>query len=156
MVTLRQMSDPEFDRFREQSIPRYANEMVRAGQWEAEGANELGRKLFSELLPDGKHTAGHTFLSIVADDSNPVGYLWYGIRRDSPTDAFLWELFVAPEKRRRGYATAALVALERDLSSLGCRTLSLHVFAHNDAARALYEKCEFECSEPERMNKRIG
>ena len=42
--------------------------------------------------------------------------------------------------RRRGYGQAAMLALEDSVRSLGLRGIALHVFGHNTAARALYER----------------
>ena len=43
-----------------------------------------------------------------------------------------------------GYGTQALRAVEERASELGAASVELHVFGHNPAARALYEKVGYE------------
>jgi ribosomal protein S18 acetylase RimI-like enzyme len=45
--------------------------------------------------------------------------------------------------QRRGYATQAFQKLETLVRDMGMSAISLHVFGHNTAARALYEKLGF-------------
>jgi len=49
-------------------------------------------------------------------------------------------LMVAPGYRRRGIGRALLEAAERWAAERGIRKLELHVFPHNEAAIALYER----------------
>ena len=53
-------------------------------------------------------------------------------------------LMVAAAHRRRGIGTALLAGAEEWARGAGIRKLELHVFPHNDAAIALYEKVGYE------------
>jgi RimJ/RimL family protein N-acetyltransferase len=53
-------------------------------------------------------------------------------------------LMVAARHRRRGIGTALMVGAEQWAREAGVRKLELHVFPHNEAAIALYEKIGYE------------
>ncbi|MGQ5111067.1 GNAT family N-acetyltransferase [Bacillus halotolerans] len=46
--------------------------------------------------------------------------------------------------RGKGFAKQALNALDEMAGNMGIRKLSLHVFAHNETARRLYERAGFQ------------
>ncbi len=116
--------------------------MVRSGTWAQEDAPRRARETFDNLLPHGLHTADHYLYTLVAEEeAQPVGLLWFAlIRRGPRPEAFIYDIRVDAAFRRRGYATQALQALEERARALGGERIGLHVFAHNKAARALYEK----------------
>ena len=97
------------------------------------------------MLPDGPRTRDH-YLYSVRDESVPteVGNLWIS-PRDSGAGRALWiyDIVVHEEYRRRGYAERILHLAEDRARELGAGTVELHVFGHNQAARALYEKLGF-------------
>jgi len=98
------------------------------------------------MLPDGISTERHHIHTIVETASDTgVGYLWYEEREKAGRPcAFLCDIGVFPDYRRRGFALAALEALA-DLVAHEHSTmrLELHVFGQNGAARALYAKAGF-------------
>lgn len=59
-------------------------------------------------------------------------------------EAEIMYIYVAAEKRRRGLAKNLLVAVLRELSSLGVARIFLEVRVDNRAAQALYASCGFE------------
>ncbi|MEI8105044.1 MAG: GNAT family N-acetyltransferase [Actinomycetes bacterium] len=80
-------------------------------------------------------------LIVAADDEQIVGRL--SLSRDPhPASRHVADLglMVAASHRRRGIATALLQTAERWAQGAGVTKLELHVFPHNDAAIALYEK----------------
>ena len=68
-------------------------------------------------------------------------------RNDSPDDpaVFAWvhDVFVRPEYRRRGVATALMTAAESFVRARGARELRLSVIDRNEGARALYRGLGF-------------
>lgn len=58
--------------------------------------------------------------------------------------AHLEALAVAKNAEGRGIASALIAACERNASEHGARYMTLHVFASNSRARALYEKCGYD------------
>lgn len=58
--------------------------------------------------------------------------------------AFIYDFLIHEEFHRRGFGKQALLALEAKVKELGIAKIALHVFAHNRAARALYEKTGIE------------
>lgn len=140
MVTLRKMTQDEYDAWRSASIAAYATEHVRAGNWTAEEAPEEARKAFEHYLPNGLDTEGHYVCAIISESSGEkVGHLWYCVE---PTKAgprlFIPDVGIDESHRRKGYATAALKELEREAARLGTSGIRLHVFGSNTAARKLY------------------
>lgn len=132
---------------------------------------KLLRRTYREILPDGLHQTG---LTDFVDDyltpqtplwwarpvgpvpaasaspsslAAPLGGLWLTRTRDRATGdgwaQILW-LYVRPDSRRQGIATALLGAAEAEASRWGCDCLALQVFDHNQGARSLYRHDGFE------------
>ena len=141
MVRLVSMTEEDYKQFLAWAIADYAQEQIKSGAWSPEEAMELGKTAFDTLLPGGLSTPNQ-FLYVIEDgDSNPVGYLWFGIREEGESRfAALYELVIFEAYRRRGYASRALLALEDKAREQGAKLIVLHVFGHNEAARALYKK----------------
>ncbi len=60
------------------------------------------------------------------------------------TDAFVDELYIAPEFRRRGFARRAMQFAEAEARKLGVNALHLEVDEGNEAAFELYRRCGFQ------------
>jgi ribosomal protein S18 acetylase RimI-like enzyme len=145
MVELAFITEDDFQAYLMASVEVYAREKTRTGDWsEAESLN-LSRKTFSNLLPEGRETKDNFLFSIVdVDNGSKVGVIWAGIGASSPVNgAWVWDLIIFEEFRRRGYAADALRKLEKFLAARGVARISLHVFAHNRPALHLYEKSGF-------------
>jgi ribosomal protein S18 acetylase RimI-like enzyme len=144
MVSLRGMTEGEFEVFLAESIPEYATEKVKAGNWDAKEALRRSREEHTKLLPEGL-TSPNQNLYVVELDGNPVGRLWLSLDADVAGGAgFVYDLFVEEPFRRRGIAAQAMVLLEKEAVRLGLRSLALHVFGYNLPARALYQKLGYE------------
>jgi ribosomal protein S18 acetylase RimI-like enzyme len=142
MVTLVPMTEDDFRTYLEYAIPDYAQETVRAGNVHPDVALQAAEKQFQTLLPGGLTTPGQHLCTIWTETGNAmVGYMWFGIRED-PGRAFaaLYDFVILEPYRRQGHGTQALLALEEQVRGLGLDAIWLHVFGHNHAARALYEK----------------
>jgi aminoglycoside 6'-N-acetyltransferase len=71
-------------------------------------------------------------------------------------DAWLTELWVTTEARGEGLGRAALMAVEREVATLGARALHLMVRHENTRARELYRSAGFSAPRRETLTKRIG
>lgn len=143
------MSEREFDSYVEAAVPAYAAQHEKAGNWSSEEALERARKSYRELLPQGVATKNHS-LNFIEDveSGERVGYLWFGVEtRGKRTAAFVYDLLVYERYRRRGYARAAMEAMERELRTGGTARVSLHVFGSNSGAITLYRSLGFEVSD---------
>jgi RimJ/RimL family protein N-acetyltransferase len=68
-----------------------------------------------------------------------VGLIYYSEPTRSKECAWLCHIYIEPDFRRQGYATAAITQMEMHLRSLGIKRVGLNVFAHNSSAKRLYE-----------------
>ena len=141
-VLLREMLPDERSAFRSYSISNYARELAGDRNISPEAALAQAGQEFDELLPG-------SFLKIIEVDSTPVGVLWYLTEEtDGVRHAFLNDFVIAPEHRRKGYASAALKTLAQEAQARGCTEIRLYVSDDNHAAKALYERCGFQLLRP--------
>ncbi len=141
MTELVPMRDADFDAFIAEAVPTYAADKVRAGQWTEDESLALSKQSFDALLPQGLATPGHRVFSLVDEHQAVVGVLWIAEQtRAGRQIAYVYNIRIAPSHQRRGHASRALRALEAMLPALGLSGIALHVFGHNAAATALYEK----------------
>ncbi|HWR65453.1 MAG TPA: GNAT family N-acetyltransferase [Bellilinea sp.] len=140
------MTSDEYEAYFTQAAAEYAEDKVKAGNWPAEGAVERSRQEFVKYLPKGLETPDNDVCTLVDLESGAgVGMIWYARVAESTQPIwFIFDLSIDPEQRRQGYASQALAALEERARAEGIRSIELHVFGHNTAARALYEKVGFE------------
>jgi ribosomal protein S18 acetylase RimI-like enzyme len=142
-IRLQAMTESEFTSYCEESIPGYAQEVQRSDGLTDAQALEHARAAWSRILPKGLASPGHS-LSWVHDAAagQRVGHLWLYLDKEA-SKAFVYDIEIRPEFRRRGYAEAALAAAEEFGRKAGANRLELHVFGHNSGAIALYEKLGF-------------
>ena len=85
-----------------------------------------------------------TPLGIYADDT-PVGFLYYGQFEEDKGEYWVARLMIDKDRRRKGYAEAAMRALLDELREKeDCEEVFLSFVPTNAAAQALYEKLGFE------------
>ncbi len=71
--------------------------------------------------------------------------IWLGrIMQGTKPAMFIYDFVIDEAHRRKGYGEQAKLAAEVQARALGYDTIALHVFGHNHAARALYEKLGYE------------
>jgi GNAT superfamily N-acetyltransferase len=138
-LELRPMTQDEFDAYITGSTEQYIGELAAAGMTEA-AAREQGERQMAELVPDGLESPGQSFFTAVADDT-PVGTLWISTE---DAMAFVYDVEVHEEQRRKGYGEAIMNAGARWCRDLGHPALGLNVFGHNPGARALYDKLGYQ------------
>lgn len=149
MVQLVPISAEEFDSYIVRQVSDYAEEKIAAGAWAKEGALERSKKEIKRLLPRGKDTESN-FIFKIADDSTgvKVGTIWIKAFRDVGVPyAFVYDIIIDRDERRKGYGKAAMKALEAVVKELGLGRIGLHVFGHNEAAIKLYETSGFRVTD---------
>jgi ribosomal protein S18 acetylase RimI-like enzyme len=146
MVKLTLMTENEFKAYLEEDIQDYASVNIRNGYWDESEALEKSRQAHDQLLPNGLASKDQHLFSIVEEASGrTVGALWLDIKPDRPTPfAFIYDIKIKEGLRGRGYGRQALYAAEHLLRSMNIKTLSLHVFADNTAAKSLCDQVGFE------------
>jgi ribosomal protein S18 acetylase RimI-like enzyme len=139
------MTEAEFAAFNERAPREYADEKVASGAWAPADALRLAQENFSQLLPGGIRTAGHHFLVVRDSGTNEeVGVLWFAAKeRAGRTVAYVYNIEINRDHRRKGHATRALLAMEGEVRALGLAGIELHVFGHNPGAHALYHRIGF-------------
>ncbi len=139
-ITLRDMTEAEFDEWHAGTLRAYAEAQVAAGNWTAEDAPELSRQDDAARLPEGHSTPGMLFLKGLLGDGTPVGVLWLALThpRGIPDCAFIYKIEVEPAYRGAGHGRALLAAGEDLLRSHGVGAVELNVFGANTTALGLY------------------
>jgi ribosomal protein S18 acetylase RimI-like enzyme len=142
VVDLVPMSAAAYRDYVEVAVSGYAEENVASGRWPRDGALARSRADFEESLPQGLSTPDNYLFEIRdADAGVTVGFLCFAVReKHGLRTAFVFDIEVKQEFRRRGYASAALKELEPIVRGLGLSGIGLHVFGKNAAAQALYGK----------------
>jgi hypothetical protein len=97
-VTLRPMTDPEYDVWREHTIAWYAAAIGPARGLDPQAALRSASDQTSKLLPDGRSTAGH-LLWTARHGGDPIGTLW--ISTGSPSAAYIFSVEV--DEQSLGY-----------------------------------------------------
>ncbi|GAA3188824.1 GNAT family N-acetyltransferase [Dactylosporangium siamense] len=153
MLTIRPLTQAEYDVRVPALKAEYAADEVRAGRATLEDATERVERQFATLLPDGLATEGQLLFAGVVD-GEVVGFLWIGLPIADRPQAWIYEIQVDEAHRRRGHGRALMLAAEDELRARGVARLGLNVFGHNPGARQLYESLGFETTS-QQMSKAL-
>ena len=139
-------TDVDFHAWLVQAIPAFALTNVEDGRWTLAESIEKSKEAHALLLPRGLETPGQFFMHLHdADSGERVGALWWSeAERGGAHEAYVYNIEIEEAARRRGFARAALLELERVARERGLHQVGLHVFGHNHGARRLYEALGFE------------
>jgi ribosomal protein S18 acetylase RimI-like enzyme len=145
MTRLEPMTQARYEKWLVATIRDYAAEKVASGNYAEEGSLERAKGEFDALLPQGLQTPGHEITSMVDDDGDAVGYVWFTIEeRPVGRVVFIYDIAVDPAHRRKGHAQAALAAVEAYAREHNCIGVMLHVFGSNTGARQLYLRAGYD------------
>jgi ribosomal protein S18 acetylase RimI-like enzyme len=150
MIELIPMSAEEYEVYLEAMAPDYAREHVLAGNWPEEGSIERSFEEMREVyLPQGVKTENNFLFTLVDPEiGEKVGMLWYAINeRVNRRQAFVYDVIVDEQFRRRGYAYQAFQEMEALVKAEGVDVIGLHVFGYNTGAKAMYEKLGYEVTD---------
>ncbi|MEV6344818.1 GNAT family N-acetyltransferase [Actinoplanes sp. NPDC051851] len=144
-LTLRPMTDTEFQDWRAHLDRAFADAKIEAGTWDSGEALGLAREGNDALLPQGLSTPGHLLLKGVLDDGTPVGQVWIGLGhpRGVLGCAYLYDIEISESHRGSGLGRALVAATEEAARSAGATALELNVFGTNTIAIALYSSAGF-------------
>ena len=139
-------TEADFHAWLVQAIPAFALTNVEDGRWSLAESIAKSQEAHVALLPQGLATPGQFFMHLHdAGSGERVGSLWWTeAPKGGVLEAYVYNIEIDEAARRRGYARAAFVELERVARDRGVRQLGLHVFGHNAGARRLYESLGFE------------
>ncbi|HVB22597.1 MAG TPA: GNAT family N-acetyltransferase [Ktedonobacteraceae bacterium] len=148
MILLQPMNETEYQEYLDVAIANYAQEHVRAGRWNAEDALQKATQEYADILTDGLHTKNQYLFTLVDEvdeqTATNVGMLWFAAtERAGERGAFVYDVNIYEPFRRCGYGEQAFLAMETKARELGLKKIGLHVFGHNHAARAMYEKLDY-------------
>jgi ribosomal protein S18 acetylase RimI-like enzyme len=156
MIHLVPMAKDDFLPYISRLVRDYANQKVRAGNYHPDEALANAQAETDRLLPAGLDTPDQYIYSAIDEASaEKVGVVWFAVLTQGRLRfAFVYDLEVYPAYQRRGYGEAIMRTLEGEVARLGLDTISLHVFGHNQAARAMYEKLGYQITNIS-MSKKI-
>ena len=145
MVKLVPMQPSDLESYLAVAVQEYAQDKIQAGNYTASEGLEKARAEFDALLPQGAATPNQHLFSILNDEAEKVGIIWLAeIQSGAQRFAFIYDIRIDEQYRRKGYGTQAMLAVEAEAKALGLDRIALHVFGHNKAARELYEKLGYE------------
>lgn len=146
MVRLVPLTELEFQEYLRRAVRDYAEDKVRAGNWQPDQALTKSTADYEELLPDGIATKNNFLFAVMDEDKNVrVGMIWFALQGEDKTkSAFIYDFLIEENFRRRGFGTQTLRALEDKVRELRVGKIELHVFGHNQPAIDLYKKAGFE------------
>jgi len=141
MLKFEPMNDDDFAAFLRKSIPEYAYDQMRAGNWSANEAAGRARAEFQQMLPNGPQTPNAYLFTILDEQERKVGMLWYFVDPNrSRKTAFLIDFFLFPEGRHKGYEAQAFALFESEARGLGVERVELQVFSHKSEDVQLYRQ----------------
>ncbi len=141
MLKLEPMTDEDFAAFLRKSVPEYAYDQMRAGNWTAAEAAGRARAEFQQMLPNGPQTPNACLRTIFDEKGYKVGMLWYYIEANrSRKTAFLIDFFMFPEGRRKGYEPQVFELFEAEARAQGVERVELQIFTEKAEAVQLYRE----------------
>ena len=124
-------------------VPDYAAEISANYDQDMDSALAIAKRDVEKSFPEGVDTPGQELLCIVGEGGNaPLGYLWCKPDEDGPC-VFISDFYILPAHRGKGYAKAALSALEDLFAETGHSEVRLRVASDNDIAQNLYRRVGF-------------
>lgn len=144
-VVLGPMTPDEQCAFVEEQVADYAEWLVERGDVPELAAARVRAWVEIEPDVDAAVEGGDQFWTAHDATGATVGWLWVKSTQAGlpPNVAFLYQIQVKAGRRRRGFGTAMLAALERVLAASGRRELRLNVWDTNVPARRLYDRAGY-------------
>jgi ribosomal protein S18 acetylase RimI-like enzyme len=143
-LSLRPLSNDEFDSWFPRIRDGYANDMAKDAGVEPERAAAMAAAQMDELFP-GRAPSPDQLVYVLEADGERVGELWV-CDRDTPFQhaLFIYNIEIDEEHRGKGYGRAAMELAESEARRLGLDRVALNVFGKNEIARNLYRSLGYE------------
>ncbi len=104
MVKLKSMEEKEYQEYLPNAIEEYAQEHVKAGNWQPSEALAKSTQEFLQLLPKGVSSENQYLYSIYDENSGDrVGMIWFAVLTDrSVPMAFIYDFRIDEQHQRKG------------------------------------------------------
>ena len=138
-MRLRALREDELPEVLQRQRTDYRTQLV---EWAGLSKELADRKTAEDTasLPEGVELN-----ALEADDGRCVGTMFFAERRYyGEPRMFLYDLWVDPDERGRGYGRAAMEALEAEARSRGLPVVEFNVWGGNAVARSLYRTLGYE------------
>jgi ribosomal protein S18 acetylase RimI-like enzyme len=147
-IRLRPLGDDEFPAFHDLLMQEYTRGLVDDARMAHTAADEKAAADLAALFPSRRAEPNHRIYFLEdAATSDIAGYLFWAERQppgSQETRAYVYELFVDEQFRRKGAGLRALELLEADVRDRGLPGIDLNVWGGNAGARSLYARAGFE------------
>jgi ribosomal protein S18 acetylase RimI-like enzyme len=137
-VTLRPMTEQEYDAYRQRSVPAYAADLERARGISPKAALDESDKTFARTLAEAAAPERTWVLRVLTSDGEEAGWLWLGPHPHREDGVFIYDIEIDEEHQGRGLGRATMLAAEDLVRAAGLREIALNVFGWNSRAEALY------------------
>jgi ribosomal protein S18 acetylase RimI-like enzyme len=156
-TSLIKMTEATFKNYLKIAISSYAKENIDAGRWKEEGAIERSREDHDRLLPEGIKTKNNHLFEIKENSHGQiVGHLWLAIDEQlNQKSAFIYDIEIYEAFRRKGFAKSVLRNAEAFVMTSGIYSIGLHVFNHNEAAKALYSALDYNTVDENTIENKV-
>lgn len=146
MIYLKRMSEKAFQKFKTDSQQSFAVDLAKSLDVSFEAALQNASEQFSRLVPQGLDTKGQMFFDALEKQSDQsIGYLWIGVQqRLGKQVASINDIKVDELQRGKGYGKELMRLALGEARKAGAKTIRLHVFNQNEAAKHLYLSMGFE------------
>jgi len=101
VVTLRPMTEAEYEPYMRLLREDYARERAESGDTPIEEEREASERQIAGLLQQGLHTPAHLFWSVVAPPDTAIGALWVQVD-EAKKRAFIYDINLREDQRGQG------------------------------------------------------
>lgn len=146
-VAIRPLAAVDLPGFITAAQGRYADQKHTVGAIPVEEAHRQARIETAVMFPDGRLRDGHVVLQASEPGGAPCGWVWVGPHRVEEGLTFVYDIVVDGRARGHGNGTQLLDAAHGWARSNGYSSVSLHVFAGNEAAITLYRSHGYQTTD---------
>jgi RimJ/RimL family protein N-acetyltransferase len=145
MLKVINMSENEFQKFKEWSVNDYANDLIKSKMsTDNEEAYKRAEKEFNDILPMGLSTENNFLYVMIDENAENVGFIWY---EKEDASGFICDFLIKENYRNKGYGLETMKWIQQDAKDKGMKKLRLSVFKFNEPACNLYKKLNYNVVE---------